>query len=136
MNDMIFVNLPVKDLERAKAFFARLGYTFNPQFTNELAACMVVSPSIFVMLLTEPFFSSFIDGPIADPASTEVLVALSASSREQVDHLVDQAVAAGGREYRDPTVMESMYQRSFADLDGHRWEIAWMDPGFVEGIQG
>lgn len=134
MSQMIFVNLPVKDLQRSKAFFAELGYAFNPQFTDENAACMVISETSYAMLLVEPFFGTFIDGPISDAhAATEVLIALMVPSREEVDGLVDKAVAAGGREYREPSDLGFMYQRSFADLDGHRWEIGWMDPAHVQG---
>ena len=124
----VFINLPVKDLERSKAFFASLGYSFNPQFTNEDAACMVVSDAIFVMLLTEPFFETFIKKPIADAkAVTEAIVALSAESRAAVDEIVGKAVAAGAVETRDPDDHGWMYVRAFQDLDGHQWEYAYLD---------
>ncbi|GHE81433.1 glyoxalase [Amycolatopsis deserti] len=130
---MIFVNLPVADLDRAKKFWAGLGYEFNPRFTDENAACLVFSDTIFAMLLRNEFFSTFTDKEITDSAkSTEVLLALSAESREAVDALVDKAVASGGREVRDPTDLGQMYQRVFEDLDGHTWEIAWMDPAVVQ----
>ena len=124
---MIFVNLPVKDLEASKRFFGELGFTFNPQFTDENAACMVIEENICAMLLTEPFFKGFINGEIADPATTEVITALSATSREEVDALVEKALASGARAWK-PTFEEGpMYSRSFQDLDGHVWEVIFMD---------
>lgn len=128
-NSMIFVNLPVRDLERAKSFFASLGYTFNPKFTDEKATCMVISEHIFAMLLIEPFFASFIDRPISDArAVTEVLVALTCESRAQVDEVCNAAFAAGARRYGEPRDHGFMYQWGFEDLDGHKWEYFWMDP--------
>ncbi len=125
----IFVNLPIKDMERSQAFFRKLGFDFNPQFTNAQGACMVVSEDIFVMLLVEPFFATFIKKPIADARkSTEVLVCLSCDSREEVDALVRKAVAAGGTTYNAPQDHGFMYGHGFEDLDGHIWELAWMDP--------
>src|SRR5688572_12305345 len=97
---MIFVNLPVKDLDASKAFFGELGFEFNPEFTDDTAACMAVDANIFVMLLTETRFRDFINGDIADPSTTEVLTALSAGSREEVDQLVSKALAAGGSEWK------------------------------------
>jgi uncharacterized protein len=129
----IFVNLPVKDLEKTKEFFLKLGYTFNQQFTDEKAASLVISENIYAMLITEPFFKTFIPNKeIADTSKTkEVLVALSADSKQQVDELVDKAIAAGGRNFRDPEDHGFMYARSFEDLDGHVWEVFWMDPGNI-----
>ncbi|MCF7751240.1 VOC family protein [Bacillus subtilis subsp. subtilis] len=125
---MIFVNLPVRDLDAAKAFFAALGYTFNPTFTDTNAACMIVSDSIFVMLLVESFFSGFTTKPISDARSTtEVITCLSAPSRAAVDVLVDKALAAGASEPMPARDYGFMYQRGFQDLDGHLWEIAHMD---------
>ncbi|WP_313232452.1 VOC family protein [Stenotrophomonas acidaminiphila] len=125
---MIFVNLPVRDLEASRTFFAALGYTFNPQFTNQDAACMVVSDSIFVMLLVEPFFQGFTPRPLCDARShTEVITCLSAPSRAAVDTLVDKALAAGASEPMPARDYGFMYQRGFQDLDGHLWEIAYMD---------
>lgn len=133
MSQMIFVNLPVADLDRSKEFFGALGYSFNPQFTDDNAACMVISDTIYAMLLVKPFFATFIDKPISDAhESVEVLIALMCDSRDAVDALVDKAVAAGGREYREPNDMGFMYMRVFNDLDGHRWEIGWMDPAAVQ----
>jgi len=125
---MIFVNLPVRDLEASKAFFAALGYGFNPQFTDHNAACMVVSDSIFVMLLVEPFFKGFTNKPLCDARSrTEVITCLSADSRAEVDRLVDAALAAGASEPMPARDLGFMYQRGFQDLGGHLWEIAHMD---------
>ncbi|WP_369980596.1 VOC family protein [Xanthomonas bundabergensis] len=124
---MIFVNLPVRDLEVSKTFFAALGYAFNPTFTDQNAACMIVSDSIFVMLLVEPFFAGFTSKPISDArAGTEVIIALSAPSREAVDTHLEKALAAGAREPQPPRDYGFMYQRGFEDRDGHLWEIAHM----------
>jgi predicted lactoylglutathione lyase len=129
----IFVNLPVKDLERSKAFFAKLGYTFNAQFTDANAACMVISENIFAMLLVEEYFTTFTPKKIADAkASTEVLLALSAESRAGVDRIVNAAIAAGGNEYRPADDHGFMFVRRFEDLDGHCWEFLWMDPDHVQ----
>ena len=132
MSTKIFVNLPVKDLERSKAFFAKLGYSFNPQFTDDRAACMVISEDIYTMLLSEPFFKTFTRKEIADAAkTTEVLVALSADSKGKVDEMLRKALAAGAKEAREPMEHEFMYGRSFEDLDGHIWEVFWMDPSAI-----
>lgn len=133
MPTKIFLNLPVRDLPRSKAFFESLGYSFNPNFTNETAACMVIDENIHAMLLTHEKFAEFTPRPVADAtAGTEVLTALSAESRDAVDNLVDAALAAGGTEAREPMDFEVMYGRSFGDLDGHIWEIVWMDPATAE----
>jgi predicted lactoylglutathione lyase len=130
MNKQIFVNLAVKDLDKSKAFFEALGYTFNPQFTNESGACMVIADgSIYAMLLTEPFFKTFVDKPLVQAKeATEVLVCLSCESRAEVDDLVAKAVAAGGRAPRPAQDHGFMYGHGFEDLDGHIWELAWMAP--------
>ncbi|MEJ1160888.1 VOC family protein [Prosthecomicrobium sp. N25] len=131
---MIFVNLPVKDLPASKAFFGELGFAFEPRFTNDEAACMVVDGNIFVMLLTEPRFRDFINGEIADAhRATEVLTCLSASSRAEVDNLLKRALAAGARPWKPVTDYGSMYGASFQDLDGHVWELMWMDPAAAKG---
>ncbi len=128
MATQIFVNLPVKDLKRSVDFFSRLGYSFNPQFTDENATCMIVDDNIFVMLLVEPFFQRFTPKPVADARqSTEVLVCLSAASRSQVDEIVAKAVAAGARTPQPSQDHGFMYQHGFEDLDGHMWEYAYMD---------
>jgi hypothetical protein len=125
----IFVNLPIRDMERSKAFFTALGFSFNPQFTNDQGACMVVSEDIFVMLLVEPFFRGFTKKAIADAkASTEVLVCLSCESRAEVDELVRKALAAGGSAPNAPQDHGFMYGHGFEDPDGHLWELVWMDP--------
>ena len=127
MAQQIFVNLPVKDLERSKAFFGKLGYSFNPQFTNEQGACMVISETIYAMLLTEPFFQTFTKKPVADATkSTEVLVCLSCESRAQVDELVAKARAAGGKVPRQAQDHGFMYSHGYEDPDGHTWELVHM----------
>ncbi|MES2824686.1 MAG: VOC family protein [Pseudomonadota bacterium] len=132
MPKLIFVNLAVKDLEKSKTFFAALGYTFNPQYTNEVGACMVISDTIHAMLLTEPFFKTFTNKEIVDAKkATEVLICLSAESREEVDAVVRKAVNAGGRIYNDPQDHGFMYGHGFEDLDGHQWELAFMDPNAI-----
>ena len=128
MPQQIFVNLPVKDLERSKAFFTHLGYSVNPQFTNEQAACIVISDTIYAMLLVEPFFQTFTKKPISDAkASTEVLLCLSCDSREHVDTLVAKALEAGGTTPMDKQDHGFMYGHGFEDLDGHQWELMYMD---------
>ena len=133
MPRMIFVNLPVKDLDKSMTFFKALGFSFNAQFTDETAACMVISETIFAMLLTHEKFAGFAPHPIADARATpEVLNALSCESRAAVDDLVAAAVAAGGRTYNAPQDHGFMYGHGFQDLDGHVWEVFWMDPAFVQ----
>lgn len=133
MSNQIFVNLPVKDLARSVAFFTRLGYTFNAQFTNDDATCMIIGENIYAMLLVEPFFKTFIDKPIIDAKrGTEALIALSHESREAVQKLVETALAAGARRYTEPKDHGFMYQWGFEDLDGHIWEHFWMDPATVQ----
>ncbi len=132
MATKIFVNLPVENLDQTKAFFAQLGFSFNPQFSDENATCMVVGDDIFVMLLVKPFFKNFIQKPIADATQTaEVIVSLSAENREQVDDLVDKAIAAGGTATVTLDQYEGMYGRGFQDLDGHLWEFMYIDPNFA-----
>jgi predicted lactoylglutathione lyase len=132
MATKIFVNLPVKDLNRSIEFFTKLGYTFNPQFTDENATCMIIGENIFAMLLVEERFKDFTKKPISDAKkSTEVLIALDAESREKVDEMVKKAVDAGGSIYIDPQDHGWMYAHSFADLDGHQWEVMWMDESAV-----
>jgi len=134
MTRMIFVNLPVKDLQRSRAFLEALGAVNEPKFTDETAACMTLSDSIHVMILTHEKFSQFTPRPIADAnAGSEVLLCLSADSRESVDSTVEQGVRAGGT--ADPAPKQDygvMYGRSVADPDGHIWEIMWMDPAAAE----
>ena len=124
----IFVNLPVKDLNKTVEFFTKLGFTFNPQFTDENATCMIVGKDIFVMLLVEKFFKTFTKKEISDTTkNTEAIVALSAQSREEVDRMMEKVVNAGGKEVRDPQDHGWMYGRSFEDINGHLWEIFYMD---------
>ncbi|GBU19970.1 MULTISPECIES: VOC family protein [Methylobacterium] len=125
---MIFVNLPVRDLPAARTFFGALGFSFNEQFSDDAAACMVVSETIFVMLLTEPRFRDFITGEIADGFKVkEVLTCLSAESREAVDDMLAKALAAGARPWKPAMDYGFMYGISFQDLDGHVWEVMHMD---------
>lgn len=133
MASQIFVNLPVSDLKKSIAFFESLGFGFNPQFTDEKAGCMVVSDTIYVMLLMRDYFKTFTPKPMSDAKkSTEVLVALSQENRQAVDDLVGKAVAAGGSTYSEAKDHGFMYQHGFEDLDGHIWEIFWMDPAAVQ----
>lgn len=129
MSRQIFVNLPVRNLKSSVEFFTRLGFAFNPQFTNENAACLIVSDVSFVMLLTEAMFQSFTPKTLCDATqSSEVLVALSSESREGVDEMVRKAIAAGGTLYNEPQDHGFMYGHGFQDLDGHIWEFFYMEP--------
>jgi uncharacterized protein len=133
MPTKIFVNLPVKDLKKSMSFFETLGYGFNEQFTDETAACMVITEDIYAMLLTEAKFKDFTRKPVADATKvTEVLTALSVESRARVDALVDTALKAGATEAREAMDYGFMYGRSFNDLDGHIWEIIYMDPSHIQ----
>ena len=128
MATSIFINLPVKNLDKSKAFFTQLGFAFNPQFTGDTAAGMIVAENIYVMLLIEEKFKSFTPKEICDATrSTEVLVCLSAESREKVDEMIRNAVAAGGATYNEPQDHGLMYGHGFQDLDGHIWEIMFME---------
>lgn len=133
MARQIYVNLPVKDLDKTVDFFTKLGFSFNPQFTDETATCMIVSDDNFVMLLTEKKFKMFTPKAICDATkSTEVLLALSVDNREQVDEMVRKAVKSGGSIYSDPNDHGFMYQHGFQDLDGHIWEVFYMDPATIQ----
>jgi len=132
MSTKIFVNISVKDLNKSVAFFAKLGYSFNPQFTDENATCMIVSDTIFVMLLTEPFFKSFINNEICDTKKyTEAIICLSAESREEIDYMVQKARGAGATIPNEKQDHGWMYGHGFQDLDGHYWEYSWMDMSAV-----
>ena len=134
MATQIFLNLPVKDLNKSIEFFTKLGYTFNQQFTDENATCMIISDTIYVMLLVESYFKTFNTKEIANTKTTvEALLGLSAESKEEVDKLVDAAISAGGTQTKDPQDLGFMYSRTFEDLDGHVWEIFWMNPNHVQG---
>jgi predicted lactoylglutathione lyase len=129
----IFVNLPVKDLNNTIDFFTKLGFKFNPQFTDENATCMIVSEDIFVMLLVEKFFKTFTKKEICDTSKdTEVIVALSLESREKVDQMINKAIESGGKESREPQDHGWMYGRSFEDINKHLWEIIYMDESAVK----
>ncbi len=133
MATQIFVNLPVKDLKRSVEFFTRLGYKFDPQFTDETATCMTVADDIFVMLLTYDKFKAFTPKQICDATkSTEVLLCLSCESRDKVDDMVRKAVASGGTTPMDSKDYGFMYQHGFQDLDGHLWELIYMEPGTAQ----
>ena len=133
----IFVNLPVHDLDRTIRFFTALGFEFNQEFTDNNAACMVIAPNIFAMLLIEDFFAGFIPGrQIADTSSsTEALIAVSADSRDAVDTMIRNAESAGGNEYREPQDHGWMYGRAFQDPDGHIWEVIYMDEVQLAAMQ-
>ncbi len=129
MNKLVFINLPVKDLPRSRTFFESMGYHFNPQFSNDQGACLVISDTIHAMLLTEPFFQTFTKKVIADAKkSTEVLICLSCESKAEVDQLVARAVAGGGSTPNPVQDHGFMYSHGFEDLDGHVWELVYMDP--------
>ncbi|MCR2806440.1 VOC family protein [Paenibacillus soyae] len=134
LSKQIYVNLPVKNLEASRALFSAIGFEFNAQFSDEKAACLVVGENIFAMLLQEEYFKTFTKKEIADATkTTEVLIAISADSREEVDGIVNRAVAAGASPASDPIDHGFMYQWSFQDLDGHVWEVAYMDMSALEG---
>ncbi len=132
MATKIFVNLPVSNLNKSVEFFTKLGFTFNAQFTDETATCMIVSEDIFIMLLTREKFETFTPKEICDATkSTEVLVCLSCESRDEVDDMVRKAVAAGGATPMDSGDYGFMYQHGFEDLDGHLWELIYMEPSAI-----
>lgn len=129
----IFVNLPVQNLPRSMDFFRSLGYTFNMQFTDENAACLVLGDDIYVMLLGKPFFKGFITNEVADAKQVaEAIISLSVDSRDAADALADKALAAGGSPSKEPSDLGFMYSRSFLDPDGHHWEVFYMDPSHVK----
>jgi hypothetical protein len=133
MSRLLFLNLPVTDLEASREFFDALGFGFDDRFCDEQAACMVVSDQAFVMLLERERFADFVTKPIADAGrETALTVAVSAESREAVDELAEAALAAGASSAKDPQELGFMYNRSFHDLDGHLWEVMWMDPVAAE----
>ncbi|WP_158828004.1 VOC family protein [Mucilaginibacter lacusdianchii] len=132
MATKVFINLPVKDLNATNEFFTKLGYQFNSQFSNDKATCMVVSEHIYIMLLVEDFFKGFTNSAICDTSkSNEVIVCLSADSREAVDEIVKKAVDAGATTPSAPQDHGFMYGYGFTDLDGHLWEFSYMDPTYV-----
>ena len=128
MPTKIFVNLPVKDLNKSVEFFTWLGFTFDPRFTDQNGTCMIVGEDIYVMLLVEEYFKSFTHKTIPDTTkSSEAILALSVDSREQVDQMMDSAIKAGGKESREKQDYSWMYGRGFQDLDGHLWEVFFID---------
>jgi predicted lactoylglutathione lyase len=133
MATKIFVNLPVRDLKRSMDFFGKLGFTFNSQFNDETAACMIISEDIYVMLLTENKFKTFTRKKNCDATeSTEVLLCLSSGSRDEVNEVVRKAVAAGGTNYKEPEDHGFMYGHGFQDLDGHIWEVVFTEPSAIK----
>jgi predicted lactoylglutathione lyase len=133
MSRLIFVNLPVRDLRASRSFFETLGFSFDDRFCDDGAACMVVSEQAWVMLLERARFADFVTKPIADAGETTALtVAVSAESREEVDAFAETALGAGASAAKEPKEYGFMYQRSFHDLDGHLWEVLWMDPVAAE----
>jgi uncharacterized protein len=128
MTRQIYVNLPVKDLNKTVEFFTKLGFTFNPQFTDENATCMIIDSNIFVMLLVEKYFGTFTKKAISDTTKdTEVIIALATESREKVDEMLSNVLKAGGSEPREAQDHGWMYGRSFQDINGHLWEVIYMD---------
>ena len=133
MSRLLFLNLPVADLTASREFFAELGFEFNEKFCDDGALCMIVSEQAYVMLLQRDRFAEFVTKPLADASeATALTVAISADDREAVDAFAEAALAAGASGAKDPQDYGFMYQRSFHDLDGHLWEVAWMDPIAVE----
>jgi len=129
MVKQIFINLPVKDLKKTNAFFEGLGFSFNTQFSNEIATCVILGENIFAMLLMEDFFKSFTPKTICDATkSTEALICIQVDSREKVDELLTKAISFGGKEPREKQDHGWMYARSMEDMDGHIWEIMFADP--------
>lgn len=132
MSTKIFVNLPVKDLNKSMDFFKALGWTFNPQFTDATAACLVISDDIYAMLLTHEKFAGFTNKTIADSSAAEALIAIGVESKADVSRIADAALTAGGSEAKPPQDYGFMQVRSFLDLDGHHWEVMYMDPAHAQ----
>ena len=134
MHKQIYINLAIDDMQKSQAFFKSLGFTFNPKFTNDQGACMVIGDNIYAMLLTKDFFQGFTDKPLVDAAqANEVLIALSCESRAEVDGLIARALAAGATTPRPPQDHGFMYAHAFEDLDGHIWELVYMEPEEAAG---
>lgn len=134
MAKMVFINLPIKDLDTTRTFFGKLGFAFNEQFSDDKTACLVISENNFAMLLTEPRFKEFTTKEIADTTkTTEVLLGIGVESRAEVDELVDAALANGGSPAGETQDHGFMYGRSFQDPDHHIWEVIWMDPAAMQG---
>ena len=129
----IFINLPIKNLDKTVEFFTKLGFHFNKKFTSESATCMIIEENIYAMLLVESYFKTFIKKEIADAKKvTEVLLALSFNSIQEVDNFMEKGILAGGSEAREKQELGFMYSRALEDLDGHIWEVFWMDPAQVQ----
>ncbi|SDS89495.1 VOC family protein [Actinopolymorpha singaporensis] len=129
MPTLMFLNLPVEDLARSVAFYEALGYSTDPNFTGDESACVVISETIYVMLVVRPYFQTYVSTEVADATKvTEAMFGLGVDSREDVDTLVDKALAAGGSAAREPRDLGFMYNRTFLDPDGHYWDVFWMDP--------
>jgi len=134
MSKMIFVNLPISDVDRSRAFFSALGYTFNEQFSDDKALCMVISDTIFAMLVKPEFLSTFLDKPIGDPKQAVTnIISLTFESKDEVIAHCEKAYSLGARKYKEASDMGFMYQQGFEDLDGNIWEAFWMDPAAVQG---
>ena len=133
---VLFVSLPVRDPQRSKTFFERLGFSFNPALTDETAACMVIGEQAFVMLGTHEKLAELSKLPMADPTTHALaLFCFGVASRDEVDAVADAAIAAGGQDHNDAQDHGFMYSRSFFDLDGHGWQVMWMDPAAAEAGQ-
>ena len=128
----IFLNLPIKNLKKTVDFFTGLGFTFNPQFSGEDSTCMIIGNNMYAMLCEEAKFQNFLTKPIADPATTEVLISLSCENKEEVTSLSEKAFALGARKVNDPEDHGFMFSWGFEDLDGHVWDLFWMDPARVQ----
>ena len=133
MINSIFVNMPIANLKRSVDFFTELGFTFNPQFTSEDTTCMLVGPNIFAMLLERDRFTGFIDKPVADSSSSEVILSLGCESPDEVRKLAEAAFALGARKVNEIDDKGFMISWGFEDLDGHLWDLFWMDPKHLEG---
>lgn len=131
MVNSLFINLPIENLKKSVDFFSQLGFTFNPQFTDEQSTCMIISDNIFVMLLEKAKFQSFIEKPIASRDTTEAILALSCDSADEVRTLTEKALELGARKLNEPEDMGFMLSWGFEDLDGHLWDVFWMNPDHV-----
>lgn len=125
--------MPVKDLKKSVEFFSALGFTFNPQFTSDESTCMIIGENMYAMLSVEERFKKFLDKPIADPSTTEMLISLSCQSSRKVRELSEKAFELGGKKLNDPEDIGFMFSWGFEDLDGHVWDLFWMDPDHVHG---
>ncbi|MCH7398168.1 glyoxalase/bleomycin resistance/extradiol dioxygenase family protein [Belliella sp. DSM 107340] len=128
----IYVNLPIKDIDKTKEFWTNLGFSFDEQFSDDKALCLVLNEGlIYAMLITHEFFGTFTNRPIADGSTTQVLTAIEVESREEVDNIVKLAIENGATRYKDSSDHEWMYYDSFSDLDGHQWEVMFTDPSLI-----